>query len=133
MAGAFDRRRDSPRGRGRQGIDRRAGCVRIRTFRNAGGARHRIWKTGEGAWRAALHSRTGSGRGERLHRWIGGDGDKGRRRRVTCHLRQRPNLSGGQKGLRLFSGDSMKAVIESYEFYVWVKAFHVIAVIAWMA
>ena len=27
----------------------------------------------------------------------------------------------------------MKAIVESYQFYLWVKAFHIIAVIAWMA
>src|SRR5258708_29202070 len=35
--------------------------------------------------------------------------------------------------LRLRGGEVMSAVLNSTDFYLWVKAFHIIAVIAWMA
>ena len=132
----MDRTRDGrgnpPCRPGRQRLDHGADRLRIGAFRNPGRTRYRICKVGRGQRRSGLHPRADCWHTRRFHRRACAPGVASRCAKQRTGTRS-AHLSGGISRLRIFGGDDMTGLWQSYQFYLWVKAFHVIAMIAWMA
>ena len=103
----------------------RAHRVRFRAFGNAGRDRDRISRPGGRARRPLFSARAGGGDRAGVHRCARASGSSRAERRLRFDVGlRRPALPARIQGL-----SSCKLT----DFIFWVKAFHVIAVIAWMA
>jgi ferrochelatase len=124
---------DTPCRRGGQSLDRGADRLCVGAFRDAGRARYRVWQAGAGKRRARLFARTDSGDKGGIHGGACRSGGACRGDHASGHLRSGSHLSDQFGPLRLWGGKSVTDILHSQSFYLWVKAFHIIAVIAWMA
>ena len=148
-----DRARRAGQGRGPAGPH----CLRLRTFRNAGRARCRVSSSGRSAWCSRLFSCPDAGRRRRLHRGACRDGEQGgsvgRGRPQPCGgadlprtIRRLPvpsgtigrfaragSFAGVSAGSSACTGQRAMTFGALTPLYPWIKAFHVIAMVAWMA
>src|SRR5260370_18899313 len=133
MARSGDRCGDRARRRRRDRADRRARGFRLRTFGDAGRARHRVSPPRRAQRRPRLSRRAGGRRRERLHRRSRRAGAPDGQRRIALR-RRRPAVPARVRSLSAHLRRAGSRVMSWLgALYPWLKALHIISVIAWMA